>query len=91
MKNLFVWIGAFLVIAFLLTYWKVIVSVALLAAVIYGAYLAASAWTHRRRERLNGERARRSALSARAEAQHQQYLAGEDRGLYGEFKPAPLD
>lgn len=91
MKSAFAWIGAFLVIAFLLTYWKIIVGVALLAAVIYGAYLAASAWSHRRREHLNGERARRSALAARAETQHQRYLAGEDGGLYGEFKPAPLD
>lgn len=71
MKNAFVRIGAFLVLAFLLTYWKIIVGVGLLALVVYGAYLGASAWSHRRRDRLNGKRARRSVLAARADAQHQ--------------------
>lgn len=91
MKNALGWIGAFLVLAFMLTYWKWIVGAAVLGLVVWGAYLAASAWSSRRRERLNGERARNAGLAARADAQHQQYLAGDDRGLYGDYRPAPLD
>lgn len=91
MKNALGWIGAFLVLAFLLTYWKWIVGAAVLGAVATVMYLAANAWSHKRRERLNGERARNARLAARADAQHRQYLAGEDRGLYGDYRPAPLD
>ncbi|RVW00895.1 hypothetical protein [Rhodococcus spongiicola] len=76
MKNALVWIGALVVLAFVLSYWKWMVA----AAVITGLALAWSKFVasfRRRRQkaaldRWNGEVALRSTLAARANAQHQQ-------------------
>ncbi|MEV0947242.1 hypothetical protein [Rhodococcus sp. NPDC049939] len=94
MKNTFSWFGAFLVLAFILSFWKLIVAAAIIAGLVWAGVAFGIPWWQRRQraavDRRNGETARRSALRARADIQHQQYLAGEDRGIYGEFPPAPL-
>ncbi|EOM74604.1 hypothetical protein DW322_03365 [Rhodococcus rhodnii] len=91
MRSLFAWIAAFLVLAFLLSYWKWIVGAVVLGIVVWGVYMATTALGHKRRDHLNGVRARQSALAARAQIQHEQYLAGDERGLYGNYRPASLD
>ncbi|EME19591.1 hypothetical protein [Rhodococcus triatomae] len=91
MKGIAPWILGFLAVGLILTYWKLLVGLALAALVVWGAYVGGAVWWRKRQDRLNGERAERSRLAARADHQHQQYLAGEDRGLFGEFNPTPLD
>ncbi|NKR72891.1 hypothetical protein GS492_09575 [Rhodococcus hoagii] len=91
MKAALGWIGAFLVLAFLLTYWKWLVGGLVLGLIMWGMYLAIAVLAHKRRDHLNGVRARNSALATRAQIQHDQYLAGDERGLYGSYRPAPLD
>lgn len=99
MKNVAGLVGVFLVLAFALKFWVWIVAVVTAVAVLAGAVwvwasVGVPLWErrqHRVLDRRNGETARRSGLAARAEFQHQQYLAGEDRGVYGEFPPVVLD
>lgn len=91
MKAALGWIGAFLVLAFLLSYWKWLVGALVLGLITWGLYLAVTELAHKRRDHLNGVRARNSALATRAQIQHDQYLAGDERGLYGNYRPAPLD
>lgn len=91
MKAALGWIGAFLVLAFLLSYWKWLVGALVLGLITWGLYLAVTELAHKRRDHLNGVRARNSALATRAQIQHDQYLAGDERGLYGNYRPGPLD
>ncbi|MBM4522534.1 hypothetical protein GS462_21885 [Rhodococcus hoagii] len=91
MKAALGWIGAFLVLALLLTYWKWLVGGLVLGLIIWGMYLAVAALSRKRRDHLNGVRAKNSALAARAQIQHDQYLEGDERGVYGNFRPEPLD
>ncbi|CRK49537.1 conserved hypothetical protein [Rhodococcus sp. RD6.2] len=91
MKGIAPWILGFIALGLILTYWKLLVGLALFALIVWGSYVGSIAWWQKRQDRLNGEKAERVHLAARADHQHQQYLAGEDRGLYGEFKPASLD
>ncbi|MFF2115614.1 hypothetical protein, partial [Rhodococcus koreensis] len=44
-----------------------------------------------RRKRIKQRRGRGAELARRADAQHEQYLAGDDRGVYGGFRPVDLD
>lgn len=91
MKQALVWIGAFIALGLVLTYWKLLVAIVVVGLLVWVGCVACDASITRRRNRLNGETARRSALAARAESQNQQYLAGEARGLYGNYQPKPLD
>ncbi|WP_137724916.1 hypothetical protein [Prescottella subtropica] len=95
MKNVVGWIAAFLVLAFVMTYWKWLVAAAIIGGIVWaGCAFGVPLWQRRQQQvqdRRNGETARRSALAARADIQHQQHLAGEDRGIYGNFPPTALD
>ncbi|NKS20865.1 hypothetical protein GS467_06525 [Rhodococcus hoagii] len=84
-------IAAFVALALILTYWKLLVGILVLAAVAVAAYLTIGEWRFRRQKRIRIERGRASRLAARAETQHEQYLAGDERGLYGNYRPADLD
>lgn len=44
-------------------------------------------WLERREARRAMARAERAAIIARAEEQNRLFLAGDDRGLYGEYPP----
>jgi len=54
------------------------------------AVLSAALWwlSNRMADRDDVERAQRAELAARADVQHAQVLAGDDRGVYGEYRPA---
>jgi hypothetical protein len=40
--------------------------------------------------RVDARAARRAALAARADQQHRWVMAGDDRGMYGQYPPAAL-
>lgn len=84
-------IAVLVVVGLAIAYWKWIVGLAVVCLVVWGAYAGITAAARRQRERTAKDRADRAALAARAEEQHRQYLAGEDHGLYGDYRPAPLD
>lgn len=91
MKIALAWIGAFIMLALVLTHWKWLVGAAVLGLVAWGGYLAVAALRTRRQDWLNGRRARSSALAARAQIQHERYLEGDERGVYGKYRPTSLD
>jgi hypothetical protein len=72
-----------LAIGFVVMFWwifAIIIAVLLLAAVAW--YVS---------HRLDARDAARLALAARADEQHALVLAGDDRGIYGEYTPKQLD
>lgn len=80
-------LAALFVLGLVIEYWWLIVIAIVIAAL---GYVTFRAWQRHREQVAVQERAR-AEVAARADEQHQQYLSGEDDGLYGEFKPAPLD
>lgn len=80
-------VGVLFVLGLVVEYWWLIVLAAVIAAAIYGGNIA---WRTRQRQAAAQAQAR-AELAARADREHQQYLAGEDRGLYGDYQPTPLD
>lgn len=84
------WIGAVIVLVFLLRFWALILTTVVLCGLVWGAWTLGGVALAARRDRLDGQRAAAVALAARAQIQHEQYLAGDDRGLYGEYRPSPL-
>lgn len=67
-KNAVGWIAAFLVLAFVITYWKWLVAAALIGGIVWSGYTFGVPWWQLRRQqeqdRRNGDTARRSALAA---------------------------
>ncbi|MFD6857598.1 hypothetical protein ACFWCF_09670 [Rhodococcus sp. NPDC060090] len=102
MKN---WLGLFaalVVLGLIIEHWQtilvvvgVVLGVGLAVAMIAAAAPKIRGATERaleaRRNAADMERARRSSLKARAMTQHEWYLEGSDRGVYGEFPPVDLD
>ncbi len=84
-------IAILIVLGLVFAYWKWILGFAAVCVVLWGAYVGITTALTRHQERSTKERADNAALAARADEQHQQYLAGEDHGLYGDYQPAPLD
>ncbi|NKU21763.1 hypothetical protein GS907_24695 [Rhodococcus hoagii] len=80
-------IAALFVLGLVIEFWWLIVGACVIAA---AAYVAHRGWRARQR-RVALEEQARAELAARADLEHQQYLAGEPRGLYGGFEPARLD
>ncbi|MBM4554324.1 hypothetical protein GS466_24675 [Rhodococcus hoagii] len=91
MKQALVWIGALIAVGLALTYWKLLAALVVVGVLVWGGYITIPALFAKRRRRLDSESARLAALAARAEFQNQQYLAGDGRGLYGNYKPKSLD
>jgi hypothetical protein len=91
MKGALGFIGAFFVLALVIAWWKVIVGAIILAGVIWAGTVLAAKGIEKRRGRLNAERGERAKIAARAQAQHEQYLTGDARGIYGRYTPANLD
>lgn len=91
MRTVLTVVGAFFVLGLVLAAWKILVVGFVLVGLIWGGFALSGTLIEKRRDRLNGERATNSALAARAQIQHEQFLAGEARGIYGVFPPASLD
>lgn len=84
-------IAILIVLGLILAYWKWILGFVAVCLVVWGVYVGTKTAVQRRQARVARERTDNAALAARADAQHQSYLAGEDEGLYGNYLPAPLD
>jgi hypothetical protein len=68
-----------IMVGFVVMFWWVF-------AIIIGiALLIAASWYVSRR--LDARDAARAAIAARADEQHALVLAGDDRGVYGEYRP----
>lgn len=84
------WIAALviiLIVGLVLSYWKAVVgavAVLILAAVVVGAWKAAQRRAKARRDEV-------AALAARADREHQQFLEGNEAGVYGRHRPVDLD
>ncbi|MEE2061500.1 hypothetical protein [Rhodococcus artemisiae] len=101
MKN---WLGLFaalVVLGLIIEHWQtilvvlgiifgVVLAVAMIAAAAPKLRGATERALETRRNAAEMERARRSGLRARALTQHDWYLGGSDRGVYGEFPPIDL-
>lgn len=98
MKDAWPLIAVLVVVGLVITYWKVLLTIAAVIVVLMVSAWAIPEfvvpWWHRRREltrdRRNAETARRSSLAARADTQHERYLEGDPRGIYGDYPPADL-
>lgn len=84
-------IAILIILGLVFAYWKWILGFALVGIAVWGAYVGLTAAVRRHQERTAQKRAEIAALAARADEQHQEYLAGKDNGLYGDYQPAPLD
>ena len=67
-------------IALVVTVWAVIVGTVCVAVAVRMA--------DRRAERIEAQRRRLAGLAARADEQNRLVMAGDERGVYGEFPPA---
>lgn len=102
MKQFLAFFAIIMVIGLLIDHWKLIlglgIAVALVAAAIEfttkAGKLVREAWEQarlKRRDRSENARMERSRLATRADTQHELYMDGDSRGVYGEFPPADLD
>jgi hypothetical protein len=73
-------------VALVVKYWWLIVGI---VAVTYAGYRVVRA-VDRHAERVEAERRRLAGLVARADQQHAWVMQGDERGVYGEFSPAPV-
>jgi cytochrome b subunit of formate dehydrogenase len=76
-----------LVVGFVVTYWWLI----LLVVVVAVAGVAVWAVLTRQGSAIERTRREYAALVARADQQHAWVLAGDDRGIYGDYAPKQID
>jgi|HubBroStandDraft_3_1064219.scaffolds.fasta_scaffold1977192_1 hypothetical protein len=81
------YIRVLLLLGFVVKFWWLILAVLVVLVV------SAAAWVGRMHLSYAVERTRRehAALVARANQQHAWILAGDDRGVYGEYTPKQID
>ena len=77
-------VALLVVVALVVKFWWLIAGI---VAVTYGVYRAVRA-IDRHAERVEAERRRLAEIAARADEQHRLVLAGDDRGVFGEYPPA---
>ncbi|REE74374.1 hypothetical protein C8E05_3809 [Rhodococcus wratislaviensis] len=87
MKAFVALIAAVLLIGWLLHYWQAVLGAVLVGALVYAAALGGRSWWRRRAD----HRWQQELLADEAQRQHEQYLAGEMAGVYGNFRPVDLD
>ncbi|MDT5321807.1 MAG: hypothetical protein QOD88_4329 [Mycobacterium sp.] len=73
----------FLLVGFVVKFWWLI----LLVLAVVGAGFLLWAVVTRQDAELGRQRREQSALAARADEQHAWVLAGDDRGVHGEYRP----
>jgi nitrate/nitrite transporter NarK len=86
MRTLAQFIGVLLVVGFVGAYFWWIVAI---LAVVALAWMAQRAFREIEAEEAADAR-RRAAVAARADQQHAWVMAGDDRGVYGQFPPAEM-
>ncbi|RDI32475.1 hypothetical protein DEU38_103208 [Rhodococcus sp. AG1013] len=75
--------GALFVLGLIIKFWWVIV----LALILAGAVYSGVKGRQRHQAREAAAATERANIAARAEYEHQQYLAGDDIGIYGQYQP----
>jgi lysylphosphatidylglycerol synthetase-like protein (DUF2156 family) len=86
MRTLGQFIGVLLLVGFIGAYFWWIVAI---LAVVAFAWMAQRAFREIEAEEV-AEARRRQALIARCDRQHSWVMAGDDRGVYGQFPPAEM-
>jgi len=77
-------------IALLVSIAATVFGTAVAVATVYGVFwIGRRLWSFQR-ARADARAHRRAELLARAEIQHRWYLAGDPRGTYGRYPPAPV-
>lgn len=74
--------GALFVLGLIIKFWWVIVAVLVIAGLVYGGVK----WWQRHQAAEAAAAQERANIAARAEYEHQQYLAGNDVGIYGQYQ-----
>lgn len=77
-------IGFLLVVGLILVYWKWIVLAVVVVLIIRALPVALREW----QAEVAARKARVAAVVARADQQHQWAMAGDERGVYGDFPPS---
>lgn len=77
-------VGLLLLVGFVCVYWKAVVVVCVVVAVVKAAPIA---YRELQEERA-GRRVRAEGLRTRADRQYQQVMFGDERGVYGMYPPA---
>ncbi|RYE40736.1 MAG: hypothetical protein EOP24_39715 [Hyphomicrobiales bacterium] len=90
MKQLVIIIGASLALSFALQHWQMIAAVVVAGVLVWLSVLAVSGLRARRVNARRQERGRQSLLARRAQVQHEQYLADDERGTFGTYRPTSL-
>ncbi len=80
-----------LVIGFVVSYWKVLLGILVIAAVGAVAWFVLKYLLEQQREARARDAARVQELTQNAAAQHHSYLQGFDHGIYGNYPPVDLD
>ncbi|ORL03411.1 hypothetical protein A6F55_09330 [Prescottella equi] len=75
--------GALFALGVIVTYWWLIVAAVVVAGLAYGSV---KLWQHHQASAADAAAAR-AAVAARADYEHQQYLAGNPVGTYGQYAP----
>lgn len=91
MRNLFGVLAALMVLGLILNYWAIILLVVGVVLAGMGLVAGISKLWEQYRDQADRRHARYSALAARAETEHQWYLEGDPRGIYGAYPPADPD
>ncbi|MGV9744570.1 hypothetical protein ACWDTG_06610 [Rhodococcus zopfii] len=84
------WIAALviiLIVGLVLAYWKAVIA-AIAALILVGVVIGAWKAVQRRAKARRDEVA---AIAARADREHQQFLEGNEDGVYGRHRPVDLD
>lgn len=84
-------VGALVVVVLVVKFWKQLLIVGAVALVALIVYLVARKTWRSRQARLAAAVAEEEQMARRAQEQHEQYLRGEDSGVYGRFTPADPD
>ncbi|MET3956883.1 type II secretory pathway pseudopilin PulG [Rhodococcus sp. OAS809] len=90
-KGLALIIGALVVIVLVVKFWQQFLIVGAVALIALIVYLVARKTWRSRQARLAAAVAEDEQMARRAQEQHEQYLRGEDSGVYGRFTPADPD
>ncbi len=79
-------LGILLVVGFVVRFWVLILAVVIIAVAVWLIHESGL----ERQARRDLEEQRRADLRSRADAEHQAFLRGERRGLYGQYEPPEL-
>lgn len=81
-------IGFLVLVGLVLAYWQWIVGIVLVVLIIRALPVALREWQAEQAAVQAARKARDAALVARADREHAQVMAGDERGIWGQYPPA---